>query len=145
MSPGAVRRTLTAALAASVVGVLSFSLVGLSRPGGLELAACFDDVGGLQAGDPVQLRGMYVGRVAAVELNDDYRPCARLDVDDTLRLADDTTASILSVGVLGDRCVDLDPGGSDTMLRSGDEIAYTQGALVIERIVGKLLTGLGQP
>jgi phospholipid/cholesterol/gamma-HCH transport system substrate-binding protein len=131
-------------LALAGAAVLLVSLVGLSPlgPGGQSLRACFDDVGGLESGDPVYLRGVHVGRVSRMELDADYRPCATLDVDASLRLADDTSAVILTKGVLGDRCVDLEPGGSDTPLRDGDEIDYTQSAMVLERMVGRVLMDL---
>ncbi len=127
----------------ATLALLSLSLVQVAArvPGGLALRACFNDAGGLEAGDDVLLRGYRVGHVTSVELDDDYRPCAELDVDAKLALADDTSAMILSVGVLGGRAINLEPGGSEIPLTSGDEIAYTQSALVIERVIGKFVTG----
>ena len=66
-----------------------------------------------------------------------------MEVDASLELPDDTSASILTSGVLGDQYLSLEPGGSDEMLATGDTITYTQGALVLERMLGKLLTNFG--
>ena len=52
---------------------------------------------------------------------------------------------ILAEGVLGDRYVDLQPGGSETMLEDGDEISFTQGAMILEHLVGRAVTSVDGP
>jgi len=133
-------KLLLLALAVGVVGVASLSMISVSP---MRLQACFDDLGGLESGDPVFVRGYRVGSVGAVELDADYRPCAEVRLDRELALAEDTSAMILSRNVLGDRAIDLEPGGSDVMLGDGDEIVFTQSAIVLERVIGKFLTGFG--
>jgi len=147
MGRAKLRRFLIALALFCAVGTTALSLIGTRPlgPGGLSLRACFDDVGGLEPWDPVFLRGVRVGRVSSIKLDEDYRPCVKLDVDASLQLADDTSAVILTRGLLGDRCVDLDPGGSDTLLKEGDEIAFTQSAMVLERLVGRIVHDLEQP
>ena len=66
-----------------------------------------------------------------------------IDVDKNLTLPDDTAASILTQGVLGSQYIGLEPGGSDTVLADGGEIAYTQSAIVIERLIGRVIQSLG--
>ena len=66
-----------------------------------------------------------------------------IDVDKNLKLPDDTSASILTQGVLGSQYIGLEPGGSDTILGDGDQIAYTQSAIVIERLIGRVIQSLG--
>ena len=141
MNPPRLRISLLVLAAFGGLGLGSMSLLGI--PGGLPLVACFNDVGGLEGGDPVMIGGVVVGRVSAVELNEDFRACARLRVDSALPLAADTSAAIHTRNVLGHRYIALAPGGAEARLRSGDEIPFTQDALVVERLVGRLMMGLG--
>ncbi len=128
----------------AVCGLLALGSVSmLQSAGGLSLRACFDDAGGLERGDPVMVGGVVVGKVVSIELDRDYRACAALDIDGRIELADDTSAAIHTRSVLGDRYVALEPGGSNDRLRDGDEVSFTQSALVLERLIGRLLMQLG--
>jgi phospholipid/cholesterol/gamma-HCH transport system substrate-binding protein len=116
-----------------------------SGPGGLVLYANFDEVGGLAKRSPVVIGGVRVGQVKRIELASDgsFRARVTMDVDQTLKLPDDTQAAVLTQGVLGNQYVGLSPGGSDTLLKNGGEITYTQSAVVIERLIGKVIQSLG--
>ena len=131
----------------AALAYLSIQLGGstYSGPGGLRLYAAFDEVGGLAPRSPVVVGGVKVGQVKAIQLspNGDFRARVTMDVDEKLRLPDDTAASILTQGVLGSQYVALEPGGSDTLLAEGGEITYTQSAVVIERLIGKVVQSLG--
>jgi phospholipid/cholesterol/gamma-HCH transport system substrate-binding protein len=123
---------------------LSVSLGGASYrgPGGLELIATFDQIGGLKLRSRVVVGGVKMGQVTAVTLDEDLRARVMLEIDDQLRLPVDTSASILTSGVLGDQYVELEPGGEEQYLQSGDEIRFTQNALVLERMIGKVVQNL---
>ena len=129
------------------LGYLSIQLGGAtySGPGGLTLYASFDEVGGLAPRSPVVIGGVKVGQVKEIELSPegDFRARVEMDIDKTLKLPDDTAASILTQGVLGSQYVGLEPGGSDTLLSEGGEITYTQSAVVIERLIGRVIQSLG--
>lgn len=131
----------------AALGYLSIQLGGAtySGPGGLTLYASFDEVGGLAPRAPVVIGGVKVGQVKSIQLspNGDFRARVTMDVDRKLTLPDDTSATILTQGVLGSQYIALEPGGSDTMLESGGEIAYTQSAVVLERLIGKFISTLG--
>jgi phospholipid/cholesterol/gamma-HCH transport system substrate-binding protein len=131
----------------AALGYLSIQLGGAtySGPGGLTLYASFDEVGGLAPRSPVVIGGVKVGQVKSISLSPsgDFRARVTMDVDETLKLPDDTAASILTQGVLGSQYVGLEPGGSDTILENGGELAYTQSAVVIERLIGKVIQSLG--
>jgi len=116
-----------------------------SGPGGLILYANFDEVGGLAKRSPVVIGGVRVGQVKRIELAPDgsFRARVTMDVDQTLKLPDDTQAAVLTQGVLGNQYVGLSPGGSETLLKNGGEITYTQSAVVIERLIGKVIQSLG--
>jgi phospholipid/cholesterol/gamma-HCH transport system substrate-binding protein len=129
----------------AAIAFLSVSLGGASYrgPGGLELIATFDQVGGLKPRAPVVVSGVKVGQVAEIQLADDLRARVRMDVDAQLELPTDTAASILTSGVLGDQYIELEPGAEEAFLGSGDEIEWTQNAMVLERLIGKLVQNLG--
>ncbi len=131
----------------AALAYLSIQLGGstYSGPGGLHLFASFDEVGGLAPRSPVVIGGVKVGQVKTIELSPagDFRARVMIDVDKNLKLPDDTTASILTQGVLGSQYIGLEPGGSDTMLENDGEIAYTQSAIVIERLIGRVIQSLG--
>jgi phospholipid/cholesterol/gamma-HCH transport system substrate-binding protein len=131
----------------AALGYLSIQLGGAtySGPGGLTLYASFDEVGGLAPRAPVVIGGVKVGQVKTIQLSPsgDFRARVTLDVDEKLKLPDDTSASILTQGVLGSQYIALEPGGSDTMLEPGADLAYTQSAVVLERLIGKVVQSLG--
>ena len=129
----------------AAIAYLSVSLGGTSYrgPGGLELVVRFDQVGGLKARSRVVVGGVQVGHVTAIALDEDLRAEVAFEVDAGLRLPLDTSASILTAGVLGDQYVEMEPGGEEQHLQSGDEIQFTQSALILERLVGKLVQNLG--
>ena len=131
----------------AALAYLSIQLGGAtySGPGGLTLYASFDEIGGLAKRAPVVIGGVKVGQVKQIELAPDgsFRARVMMDIDKTLKIPDDTQASILTQGVLGNQYVGLSPGGSETLLADGGEISYTQSAVVIERLIGKLIQTLG--
>jgi phospholipid/cholesterol/gamma-HCH transport system substrate-binding protein len=120
---------------------LSFSVGGLSYhgPGGLQLFAAFDQTGGLKTRAPVVISGVKVGQVSAIDLDGHYRARVTLDLDRGLKLPVDTSASIVTAGILGDRYVSLQLGGEEQLLKPGDEIGFTESALILERMIGKLV------
>jgi phospholipid/cholesterol/gamma-HCH transport system substrate-binding protein len=120
---------------------LSINVGGLSYsgPGGLILYASFDQTGGLKPRAPVVISGVKVGQISKIELGKDYRARATLDLDPKLALPTDTTASIQTAGLLGDRYVALQLGGEEKTLNSGDEISFTESAVILERLIGKLV------
>jgi phospholipid/cholesterol/gamma-HCH transport system substrate-binding protein len=130
----------------AAIAWLSVSIGGASYagPGGKTLYAYFDEIGGLSERAAVVVGGVKVGRVVALELDQaDYRAKVTMDVDRSLELPEDTSAAILTQGVLGDKLVALEPGGADEMIPDGGIIDLTQSAVVLERLIGKLITSFG--
>ncbi len=125
-----------AAAAYLSLGVASDSYGG---PGGLHLYAKFDQIGGLKVRAPVEISGVKVGRVTAITLNDDYRARVEMDLDRNLKLPVDTSASIVTAGLLGDRYLSLQLGGEADTLKEGDEVSFTESAVILERLIGKLV------
>lgn len=116
-----------------------------SGDGGYELKARFDQIGTLKVRAPVSISGVQIGRVTAIEFD-----TARLEAVVTMRIAsryggipNDSDASILTSGILGGQYIGLQPGGSEEPFRDGDEIMFTQSAVVLEQLISKYLFGQG--
>ena len=126
---------------------LSVSVGGLSYagPGGLTLYASFDETGGLKPHAPVVIAGVKVGQVVSVTLDQNGRARVKLDLDKNLKVPTDTTASIVTAGILGDRFISLQLGGEEQTLKSGDEISFTESAVLLERLIGKLIHNTDSP
>jgi phospholipid/cholesterol/gamma-HCH transport system substrate-binding protein len=118
---------------------LSIGGVSYSGPKGFILIANFDEIGGLKPRAPVVISGVKVGEVARIDLNDDYRAKVTFNLNPTLKLPIDTIASIVTSGVLGDRYVSLQPGGEEELLTPGEQIEFVESAVILERLIGKLI------
>jgi phospholipid/cholesterol/gamma-HCH transport system substrate-binding protein len=132
-----------------LAGLLSLAWLSLSvggftwrSNGGLRLSADFSETGDLKIRAPVVIAGVRVGEVAGLSLDKDDRAKVEIDVDPTLQLPIDTTASIVTAGVLGDRYIELQPGGEEQMLKNGDAISQTESAVILERVIGQLIYGV---
>lgn len=123
------------------VAFLSIRVGGFTPTSGprLHLYASFDEIGGLKPRAPVVIAGVKVGEVGPIVLDEDARARVQLDVDPNLKYPADTSASILTAGVLGDRYVSLQLGGEESLLGEGERIPYTESAVVLERLLGKLI------
>lgn len=110
------------------------------------LTAYFSNIGGLKPRARVTMAGVTVGMVESIELDSDTLD-ARVVLainegfDD---LPDDTSASILTSGILGDQYVGLEPGGSPDPLVDGDRILITQSAVVLEQLIGRYMFSGGE-
>jgi phospholipid/cholesterol/gamma-HCH transport system substrate-binding protein len=117
--------------------------VAYTGPGGLELHATFEEVGGLRPRAPVAIAGVKVGQVEKIELAPDMRARVTLDLDPGLELPSDTSARIVTSGLLGDQFVTLEPGAEEDMLESGGEIDFTESAISLESLIGKFVNDAG--
>jgi phospholipid/cholesterol/gamma-HCH transport system substrate-binding protein len=96
----------------------------------------------LKAKAPVKSAGVIVGRVSSVNFsNQSLRAVVKLDLDERFQFPKDSSASILTAGLLGDQFVGIDPGGSLENLVEGDRLRITQSAIVLEKVIGQFLYG----
>lgn len=126
------------------VAYLSISIGGFTwhRHGTLNLIARFDETGDMNLRAPVVIAGVRVGEVSKIELDENYRARVELSLEPDLKLTTDTGAAIVTAGMLGDRYIELKPGGEDKMLKSGDEITHTEKAMILEQLLGQLVYGV---
>jgi phospholipid/cholesterol/gamma-HCH transport system substrate-binding protein len=127
------------------IGYLAIEVGGLyySGPSGFRLHATFDQVGDLKPHAAVVVAGVKVGEVISIELDKFLRAHCILDIDPTLGLDLETSASIQTAGLLGEKFIALEPGGSDDMLQSGDTLGRTESAISIENLIGKFVNSSG--
>jgi phospholipid/cholesterol/gamma-HCH transport system substrate-binding protein len=131
-------------IAAVVFLALQAANLGSSLNGGntYTLQARFDNIGGLKPRAPVRSAGVKVGRVTNIGLDSKtFQGVVTMEVERGFQFPKDSSAKILTSGVLGDQYVGLEPGGDDKNLAPGDTIAQTQSAVVLENLIGQFLTG----
>jgi phospholipid/cholesterol/gamma-HCH transport system substrate-binding protein len=109
------------------------------------ISARFTNVGELKNRAPVKVGGVTVGLVNDVKLDPvTFEAVVEMHIDQRFNeLPADTSAAILTSGVLGDRYVGLEPGGDPDVLQDGDELFLTQSAVVLEQLIGKYLVNPG--
>jgi len=109
------------------------------------LYAHFNNVAGLAVRAKVSMAGVVIGRVTSITLDPkDGRAKVAMSIDKSVNyLTTDTIAAIQTAGILGEKYIALSNGGDPDILKDGDEITDTQSALVLEDLIGKFLTSMG--
>jgi phospholipid/cholesterol/gamma-HCH transport system substrate-binding protein len=109
------------------------------------LTAHFDNIGGLKERAPVRSSGVTIGRVTKIRFDTKrYDAAIEMQIDPMYQFPTDTSASILTSGILGENYIGLEAGGDDKMLAPGAEVKLTQSAVVLERLIGQFLYGKAQ-
>lgn len=108
--------------------------------GGYVVYADFPTVGGLKEGAAVEIAGVGVGRVQDITLVN-YRARITLLIDNGIELQEDTIASVRTKGLIGEKYVQLSPGGSDEIIAPGDKIREVEPPLDLEEMIGSLIFG----
>jgi phospholipid/cholesterol/gamma-HCH transport system substrate-binding protein len=122
-------------LALKAGNLSSFSLAAT-----YDTRANFDNIGGLKVRAPVRSAGVVVGRVTAIDFDDQsYQAVVTISVEERFRFPKDTSAKILTSGLLGEQYIGLEAGADAAMLARGDVIRLTQSAIVLENLIGQFL------
>ncbi len=112
---------------------------------GYEIKAQFENIGGLKIRSPVSAGGVRVGKVSSISYNnEEFTAVVTLKIESKYKFPMDTSASILTAGLLGEQFVGLDPGGDEEYLADGGEIDITQSALILEQVIGQFLYSKAQ-
>lgn len=116
------------------------NMSGLNASDTYQVYANFDNIGGLKPRAPVKSAGVVVGRVAGISFdNEKFLAKVTMTLDQSYKFPRDTTASILTAGLLGEQYVGLVAGGDDKMLAEGDALRLTQSAVVLENLISQFL------
>jgi len=127
-------------LAIVFLALQAANLASFSRGATYTLTARFDNIGGLKVRAPVKSAGVTVGRISAISLDTKtFQGVVSMEIDKRFEFPADTSAKILTAGLLGDQYLGLEPGGDDKNLAAGDAIKMTQSAVVLENLIGQFL------
>jgi len=130
-----------------IVGLLCFAYLSI-RLGDVQflqdttypVQARFGSISGLKNGATVELAGVKIGKVASIRLDPgEYRAVVQLAIDRSVKLQEDSIASIRTSGIIGDRYVNISPGASEDYLKPGDELEETESAINLEELVSKYI------
>lgn len=104
------------------------------------VTARFDNIGGLKARSPVRSAGVVVGRVTSIALDPkSYQGLVTMELDNSVQFPKDSSAKILTSGLLGDQYIGIEPGAEEKNLAAGDVIKQTQSAVVLENLISQFL------
>ena len=120
------------------------NLSTLNESHGYQVKAYFENIGGLRVRSPVTVSGVRVGRVSSIRYNaEQYQAEVILNIDASQDyFPKDTSASIYTSGLLGEQYIALEPGAEGQTLRHGDTLQYTQSAMILEQLIGRVLVNL---
>ncbi|CAN5318639.1 outer membrane lipid asymmetry maintenance protein MlaD [soil metagenome] len=109
------------------------------------VTARFENVGGLKPRSPVSMAGVTIGRIEKIEFDpESLRAVVTMNINSKYdQIPEDSDAGILTAGLLGGQYIGLEAGGSDRSLEDGDELQFTQSAVVLENLIGKYLFSQG--
>lgn len=131
-----------------VVGIIALSYISVKLGkmewvggGGYEVTAVFFKLGGLKVGALVEIAGVEVGRVKSLSLNDNYQARVVLDIEEGINLQDDSIASIKTKGLLGEKYVEILPGGDDKIIEHGGKIQETEPPIDLEELIAQYIFG----
>jgi phospholipid/cholesterol/gamma-HCH transport system substrate-binding protein len=114
---------------------------GSSSKDNYTIYAGFSNIGSLKVNAPVKVSGFVVGRVTNITLNPKtYQAVATLTLNNNYKFSTDTSAQILTTGLLGEQYIALQSGADTSMLKNGDTIGITSSAMVLEDLIGKFMT-----
>jgi phospholipid/cholesterol/gamma-HCH transport system substrate-binding protein len=107
---------------------------------GYEIYGVFSNIGGLKVGSSVEIAGVTVGRVKNIVLND-YQAHVFLNFPKGLTIQEDAIASIKTRGLIGEKFIEITPGGSEQAIKPGGRIRETQPAIDMEELISKFVFG----
>ena len=108
--------------------------------GGYRISARFGDASGISLGSDVRIGGVKVGIVSDLGLDSKtYEAVATLQVQPQTRIPEDSSAAIVSAGLLGEKYIAITPGSDDKMLADGSKVQFTQSSVNLEELIGKFM------
>jgi phospholipid/cholesterol/gamma-HCH transport system substrate-binding protein len=107
---------------------------------GYGITAEFSDIGGLKTGAEVEIAGVEVGRVTSITLKD-YQALVNIRMKPDVKLQDDSIASIKTKGLIGEKFVQITPGGSEKTVGQGGRLHETESAIDFERLISNYIFG----
>ena len=124
------------------LGYLSIKLGRMEVLGskGYEIYALFSNSGGLKTGSAVMIAGVDIGRVKSITL-EDYQARVVVNLSEGIKIQEDAIASIKTKGLIGEKFIEISPGGSENILTPGSRIRETQPPVDFEQLISKFVFG----
>ncbi|MES2676865.1 MAG: outer membrane lipid asymmetry maintenance protein MlaD [Pseudomonadota bacterium] len=120
----------------------SFNKSGISTSKTYQILAKFDNIDGISSGSDIKISGVKVGAVAGEAIDPTtYQAILKLDINQEIKLPKDSSAKVLSSGLLGGKYIGLEIGAEDEMLKNGEQIQFTQSGINFEELLGKFIFG----
>ena len=108
-----------------------------------KLFAKFDDIGSITEGSSVKIGGVKIGVVSNVDLDPKtYEAIAEFSLDQGIKIPQDSSVKIASDGILGGKFIAITPGAEDIFIDEGGELKFTQSAINLESLIGKMIYGV---
>lgn len=107
---------------------------------GYRIYASFGRTDGLNVGDKVRMSGITIGRVIGAKLDENFHSKLTLELDSSYKIPEDSSASIISFGLIGGKYVEIDVGGSEDYIPPEGSIEYTQDAMVLEELLDRIIS-----
>ena len=131
-------------LGLAAIGFMAVRIGNISIAGDntYSLYAPFSTVSGLRVGNSIEMMGMEIGRVAGFRMDQERQQAiAELRINKEVQIYDDAIASIKTAGLIGDKYVEIDPGGGGDRLNNGETIIETESPVDIMELVSKYAFG----
>jgi phospholipid/cholesterol/gamma-HCH transport system substrate-binding protein len=107
---------------------------------GYVVEARFDNIGGLKSGSNVEIAGVEVGRVTGIRL-DDYRALVSIKMNEDIEIQEDAIISVRTKGLIGEKFLQITPGGSEQAVKSGGKLRETESAIDFEKLISSYIFG----
>jgi phospholipid/cholesterol/gamma-HCH transport system substrate-binding protein len=118
----------------------SFNSTRISNDGGYFLLAKFDNVNGIAGGSDVKISGVKIGNVIEQFIDEKtFRATIKFSINDKIKLPSDSSAKIVSDGLLGSKFLEINPGSQDDLLNEGDELVFTQSSVNFEDLLARFM------
>ena len=127
-----------------LIGILTYFVISqkkveLDNGKYYSINARFNRTDGLLVGDWVRMAGLNIGRVVDATLDENFKAVLKLEIKDGIKIPDDSSASIVSNGLMGSKYIEIEPGGSEDIIVPGGEFAYTQDAMVLDELLDRII------
>ncbi len=120
----------------------SFNKSNISTSKTYQISAKFDNIDGVSIGSDIKISGVKIGTVASEVIDPEtYRAILKLNINQEIKLPSDSSAKILSSGLLGGKYIGIEVGAEEEMLQSGGQIQFTQSGINFEELLGKFIFG----
>ncbi|BCB96408.1 outer membrane lipid asymmetry maintenance protein MlaD [Dissulfurispira thermophila] len=131
-----------------LIGILALGYISIKLGrleviggGGYTVYAEFQKAGGIKSGSIVEIAGVEVGKVKSIRLNNDYQALVEITIYKDVKLQEDAIASIKTKGLIGEKYIQITPGGSERLIQNGGRIRETESAVDLEELISKYVFG----